>query len=364
LRTFFSLTSLVIRSSPLTSNTPGLRNSTRWFVCPSNSGRLKLETHLLKAEHLYRGYLDYKGARAEVELARRTLPNDPLVFELAGFIDRRQGRWGDSTRNFEQEIERDPRNVYILQQIALSHQLLRRYPEMAAVLDRALAITPADVDTRVRRAEIEFDKNANPRPLHDTIDAILAENPASAPTLADAWLLLALCQRDTAAAERAMVALNNNAVRIDALLLNRAVIEGLVARVRGDAAAARQAFLAARAQQQQAVDAQPDYGPAVCILGLIDAGLENKEDALREGQRAMELLPVERDAINGPHIVEFFSIICAWIGENDLAFEYLERATRLPGWFNYGHLKLHPCWDPIRKDPRFEQIVASLAPTR
>ncbi|MEY2539216.1 MAG: hypothetical protein QOG67_2956 [Verrucomicrobiota bacterium] len=320
------------------------------------------EAHLLKAEHLYRGYLDYDGARAEVELARRTLPNDPLVFELAGFIDRRQGRWEESTQNFEREIDRDPRNIYILQQIALTHQLLRRYPEMAAVLDRALAIKPRDVDTRVRSALMELDWHADPRPLHKTIEAILREDPASAPTLADAWVFLALCERDVTAAKRAMIALKDNAIRIDALLLNRAAVEGLVARLQGDAAGAREAFTTARIRQQQLVDAQPDYGPAVCMLGFIDAALGNKEAALREGRRAMVLLPPSRDAINGPHIVEFFAIICAWTGEKELALQQLETATQLPGWFSYGHFRLQPLWDPIRDDPRFEKIVASLAP--
>jgi serine/threonine protein kinase len=320
------------------------------------------EAHLVLAGHLYRGYLDYDRARAEIAAARRTLPNDPMAFELAGHIDRRQGRWDKSTDNFEREIELDPRNLYILQQIALSYQLLRRYPEMAAVLDRALAIAPKDIDSRVARAQIVLDSHADPRPLHTTIDAILVEDPTAAPTLADSWLNLALCERDSAGAARAMVALSTNTYRVDAVLLSRSFIEGLMARVRGDTAAARTAFANARAQQEELVRAQPDYAPALCMLGLIDAGLGRKEDALREGRRAVELLPVERDAINGAHMIEFFAIICGWIGEKDLAFEQLAIAVRLPGWLSYGHLRLHPILDPLRGDPRFEKIVASFAP--
>lgn len=320
------------------------------------------ETHLVLAGHLYRGYLDYDRARAEIAIAQRTLPNDPMAFELAGHIDRRQGRWEESTRNFEREVELDPRNLYILQQIALSYQLLRRYSEMVAVLDRALAIAPKDVDTRVARAQIDLDSHADPRPLHTTIDAILAEDPTAAPTLADTWLNLALCERDFTGARRAIVALSSNTYRIDAVLLSHDFIEGLMARVRGDTAAVRAAFTTARARQEELVREQPDYGPALCMLGLIDAGLGHKEDALREGRRAVELVPVARDAINGAHMIEFFAIICAWTGEKDLAFEQLAIATRLPGWLSYGHLRLHPILDPLRGDPRFEKIVASLAP--
>jgi hypothetical protein len=113
------------------------------------------------------------------------------------------------------------------------------------------------------------------------------------------------------------------------------------------------------------VQAQPGYGPALCILGMIDAGLGRKEDALREGQRAIDLLPVEKDSINGAHMIEYFAIIAAWIRERDLAYEQLARATRLLsyGTVSYGELKLLPYWDPLRGDPRFEKIVASLAPT-
>jgi len=233
---------------------------------------------------------------------------------------------------------------------------------MAAVLNRALTVMPGDVDTRVARAQIDLDWRADPRPLRETIAAILAENPAAAPTLADAWLHLALCQRDAADTEKAILALSDNAYRVDAVILSRSFIQGLFARVRGDTTAAESAFIAARAQQLQLVSAQPDYGPALCMLGLIDAALGRKEEALREGRRAIELLPVTRDAVNGPHMVEFFAMICAWVGEKDLAFQQLQLAVQLPGWISYGHLRLYPVWDPLRADPRFEKIVASLAP--
>jgi hypothetical protein len=135
-----------------------------------------------------------------------------------------------------------------------------------------------------------------------------------------------------------------------------------MARVRGDTAAARAAFTTAREQQEELVRTQPDYGPPLCMLGLIDAGLGHKEGALREGRGAVELIPVERDAINGAHMIEFFAIICAWAGETDLALEQLATAVRLPGWLSYGLLRLHPIFDPLRGDPRFDKIVASLAP--
>lgn len=320
------------------------------------------EAHLALAQHFYRGYLDYDRAKAEIALAQRTLPNDPQIFELAGYIDRRQGRWEESTLNLKRALELDPRNFFTLQQIALSCEMLRRYAEMAAVLDQALAIVPKDVETRVARALVDLDWHADPRPLRATIEAILAEDPAAAPTFADNWLTLALCERDSAAAERACAALTEDGVQISALQLSRAFWEGLVARVRGDTVAARAAYTAARAQQEELVRTQPDYAPALCVLGLVDAGLGRTEDALREGRRSVELLPVARDSINGAHMIEFFAIICAWTGEKDLALEQLATAIQIPGTLSYGQLKLHPFWDPLRDDPRFDKTVASLAP--
>jgi tetratricopeptide (TPR) repeat protein len=125
---------------------------------------------------------------------------------------------------------------------------------------------------------------------------------------------------------------------------------------------ARSAFTAARTEQEKTIQAQPDYGPPLCVLGLIDAALGRKEEALREGRRAIELLPVEKDAVNGPLINEYLAMIAAWVGDRDLAYEQLGAAIRYPSSLSYGRLKLLPFWDPLRGDPRFEQIVASLAP--
>jgi serine/threonine protein kinase/Tfp pilus assembly protein PilF len=320
------------------------------------------ETHLALAEHLYKAYRDYDRARAELSLAERTLPNDPRLFELAGYIDRRQGRWEESARNLERAIELDPRNFYILRQIATSYELLRRYSEQAAALDRVCAIIPQDLDAKMERAWVDLDWRADTRPLRAAIEAALAENPLSAEALADSWVLLAFCERDPAEADRALAALTRNEFVQNVIVLTRNFGEGVVARMRGDSSAAQRAFSAARLEQEELVRAQPDYAPALCVLGLIDAGLGRKEEALREGRRALELMPVAKDPFNGAQMIEYFSVIAAWTGEKDLAIEQLKAAIRIPGFVSYGRLKLHPFWDPLRGDPRFEKIVASLAP--
>jgi serine/threonine-protein kinase len=320
------------------------------------------EAHLARAEHLYRGHLDYDGAVAELDIARRSLPNDPRVFELTGFVQKRHGRYEEALRNLERAAELDPRNLYPLQQIAMINNMLRRSVDGAAVLDRAVAIDPNDAGTRIARARVALEAKADPRPLHQMIDGIRAENPGAVSAIADNWFTCALAERDPNAAEAALDALGQNTFGDDAMQFSRSVGEGIIARMMNDEARARAAFNAARTEQEKRVQTQPDYGPAICILGLIDAGLGQKEEAVREGRRAIELLPLEKDAINGMHMIEYFAIIAAWVGERDLACKQLTVATRLPSYLSYGQLKLLPYWDPLRGDPRFEEIVGSLAP--
>ena len=320
------------------------------------------EAHLARAEHLYRGYLDYDGALAELEIARKSLPNDPRVFELIGYITRRRDQQEEGLRNLQRAIELDPRNFFTLQQIALSYVNLRRYSEEAAVLDRALSIKPDDVETKVVRALIPLDWKADTRPLHQALDEIRTKDPETIKNVADTWLVCALAERDAAAAESALEALGDNFFGNDAIQLRRDFSEGLIARMTKNEPKARAAFTAARAEQQKRVDSQPDYAPAICVLAVMDAALGRKEEALREGQRAIDLLPMEKDSINGAHMIEFFAISAAWVGEKDLACDKLAAALRLPGTLSYGQLKLLPYWDPLRGYPRFEKIVADLAP--
>ncbi|HEY5768096.1 MAG TPA: FlgO family outer membrane protein, partial [Candidatus Udaeobacter sp.] len=321
------------------------------------------EAHLARAQNLYRGYLDYSAALAELEVAAKTLPNDARVFELKGYIQRRQGKQEEAVRSLQRSINLDPLNSYTLQQIALSYRLLHRYDEQKSVLDRALAIDSNDVDIKLERAAVDFYWKADPWPLCQMVDSIRAENPAATRDIAEYWLGCALAQRDTAAAGNAVIAAGENPAFTDeAVAFSRSFMEGVIARMTKDDARARAAFTAARAEQQKIVQAHESYGPPLCVLGLIDAGLGHKEEGLREGRRAVELLPVEKDPINGIAMVKYFAMIAAWVGDKDLACKQLAVAIRPPIGLTYGELKLLPFWDPLRGDPRFEKIVASLAP--
>jgi TolB-like protein/Tfp pilus assembly protein PilF/class 3 adenylate cyclase len=324
------------------------------------------ETHVARAQYLYSGRRDYAGALAELESARRTLPNDPRLFELTGYILRRRGDQEEGLRNLQRAVELDPRNLYTLQQMALSYQALGRYGDGIAALDRALSIMPDNVETRAARAQFEFFWKGDTQPLHQTIDSILAQGPGAIAPAADTWFQCALAEHDAAAAERALVALGENPPWGEGTIqLSHSFGEGLLARMIKDEARAHAAFEAARAEQEKRVQAQPDYGPALCILAMIDAGLGRKELALEEGRRAIALTPLERDVSNGSNVLQYFAITAAWAGDKELALQQLETGLRAPvaaQVLSYGALKLLPFWDPLRGDPRFEKIVASLAP--
>jgi TolB-like protein/predicted Ser/Thr protein kinase/thioredoxin-like negative regulator of GroEL len=317
------------------------------------------EAHLALAAHFYHGYFDYAHARDELAIAQRTLPNNARIFEWTGFIDRRQSRWHDAVRNFERATALDPRNVKILTSAAATHHLMRNYGQERRTIDRLIALEPNNIGHRLGRAWIDVRERADTRAVHAVLEKILADNPESADLRFD----LALYERDAVAADHALGMCEDT---FDAgrggMQLSRAYLQGSVARMKGDAAAAHVAFTVARAQQEEAVRAQPDYGPPLCVLGLIDAGLGRKEEALREGRRALELALIAKDSFDGVDVLYIYAVICAWTGERDLAIEQLETLAKIPAGPSYGDIRLNPNWDPLRGDPRFEKIVASLAP--
>jgi len=322
------------------------------------------EAHFAQAVHLYRGYRDYDGALAELEVARQTLPNQARMFTLMGDIQRRHGRLEEARRNLQRAADLDPRDAVTLMDVSDIYDQLGRPAEAKYWLTRAVAVAePDDVLMKLALPMWELDMNADPRPLHRAIESIRATNPAAAKSwVALQWLYCALAERDAVAAREALSALDDTEIWLGGQVqFNRAFVEGLIARMTNDEGKAQSAFGAARTQQEKVVQAQPDFGPAWCVLGMIDAGLGRKEEALSEGRRAIELLPMEKDAKVGHLLVRYFAVIAAWVGEKDLACEQLITLLRPPRLTHYGGLKLQPLWDPLRGYPCFEKIVASSA---
>jgi TolB-like protein/class 3 adenylate cyclase/Tfp pilus assembly protein PilF len=318
------------------------------------------EAHLALAIYYYNGFRDYGRARSELVIARRALPNSADVFRYTGMIDRRECHWDEATRNLERALALDPRNVFTLNQLALAYGWQHCYADEVRTYDRALAIMPGDPVFRINLALVALDWRADIKPFQATLATLVAENPGL-PLDLDA-LDSALCERPATAATRALTNYPREGVARNGVNYPRAYWDGVIARCQGDSAKARAAFTAARREVEKTVERQPDFAAALSLLGMIDAGLERKEQAIQEGRRACELLPVSKDAIDGAALAINLAQIYAWTGEKDRAIEQIASVERVPSTLSYGLLKLHPYWDSLRGDLRFEKIVASLAP--
>jgi len=325
------------------------------------------EAHLALAWHLYWGNSDYDRARAEVVLAQKSLPNNAQVFELAGLIDRREHHWPDAIHNLERAGELDPRNLPYHITLATTYLWLHDYDQEARVLDRITALHPERRQPRMLRPGIEINRRADTGPCHAALEKILTTEPGSEE---DPWVTsfrfdLALYDRDLDTAGALADTLSRAAGRrsFHDYLLSVA----LVARLKGDEASAHAAYLKARIQVEEALRSSPDDISLLSSLGLIDAALGRKAEALSEARRALELAPTAPEAMTGDSNNEgsaarSLAVICAQVGETDSALEQLEAITKVPGGPTYGNLRLDPDWDALRGNPRFEKIVQSQAP--
>ena len=322
------------------------------------------ETRLARAEYLHWGIQDDGEARRELALAGQSLPNSSQVFALSGEIDRRAGRMEEATRDLERAMELDPRDVALLTQVWQLYRQLHRYSDGIRVCDQILSFAPGHVNAQFLRAVSKVDRDGDIKPFQAMLAAVLAENPSrEAEVERDVDdERYAVCERSPTAAARVIAGLPREGVVYNGVNFPYAYLKGFVLRCQGDDAAARVAFAEARETVEKTVAEKPNLASALSLLGLIDAGLGRKDDAIREGRRACDMLPASKDAVDGAALEVYLAQIYTWVGEKDSAIAQIKEVQRKPNHLSHGLLKLSPIWDPLRGDPRFEKIVASLAP--
>jgi TolB-like protein/Flp pilus assembly protein TadD len=329
------------------------------------------DAHLALAFFHYYGYRDYKRAQTEIEIAQRATPNDAEVWDGSGAIDRRDGRWNEAIANFEKARYLDPRNFSVISNLAETLIAMRRYAEAQHAIDNALLVNPNAHLFSIERASIDLKKSGGTAPLRAALHAIPRDfDPGGAVTTVG--IRLSLMERDFAEAARQLAAspydrltdsgFGGTAGMIDGYTFPNSWYEGLIARAHGNFDTAQHAFEEAGRVVEVDLAQWPDDVKTIMMLALIHAALGRKEDALREGRRAIELLPISKDAYDGPILATNLAVIYAQVGERDLALDQLATLAEVPNGPTPGTLRVEPEWDSLRGDPRFEKIVASLAP--
>jgi serine/threonine-protein kinase len=244
--------------------------------------------------------------------------------------------------------------------MVLTYQYLWRYPEVIKMLNRAQGVIPGDPSVSMTLAQTAVDERADLGPLQEILQRPIAMDASSTRAVEDPNYLL--CLRTQAAADRALANFRAEGVPNVGVIVPHAYWEGVVARWENDSPRARAAFLAARALVAPVVASQPQLASAVGLLGAIDAGLGQKDQAVAEGLRACALLPTSLDASDGPLIAAKLAQIYAWTGNKQAAIDEIAEIEKKPNLLTYGVLKLNPIWDDLRGEPRFEALVETLAP--
>ena len=317
------------------------------------------EVHLSRVLFLARCLKDQTGALAELEIARRLLPNSPTVYLYRADMHADKTP-GAGVLDLERAFALDPRDRVIGGVLAAYLQGQQRFDEAARVMDRQLALKPGDAELRVERGILDFRVRADCRRYLKAIADIIGEDPTKVPALIDANA--SLCAR-TPESAAVLLAYYPHESADETDQTPYGYVEGVVARWQGDAPRARAAFTAARASQMRMLTIRPDDDQGTSILGLIDAGLGNKADALAEGRHACELADKKNVANHSLMATLSLAEIEAWTGEKVAALDHLDAVgTKRCNGHSYGVMKLSPDWDPLRGDPRFEAHVASLAP--
>jgi TolB-like protein len=322
------------------------------------------EAHFAQADYYFRCLRDYDRALEELAIARPGLPNNTPFLILSGYINRRRNHFSDAERDFSAAFALDPRNPNAYNLLADTYVLQRRFPEAVHVYDNVLAAGEDVPIVRFRRASCAFAGTGDSRPLRD----ILAKSPEMefAGSQTPARVLMAMLDGNYAEADRALAdSPRQDFQDIDlSFYFPKSWYEAMIARAKGDSARARAALRECREILAQRLIIKPEHARTIAVLAQVDAGLGQKDLAIREAQHAIDLMPISKDIYDGALVLEGLAQVYTWSGDRDRAIELVQKLVTMPSYINYARLKLHPLWSPLRGDPRFEKIVNSLAPTR
>jgi serine/threonine-protein kinase len=319
---------------------------------------LRLEPNLPEA-HLALGFYhyycerNYQRALEEFAIARKSLPNSADVYLAIGAIQRRQGKWAESTANMEKAASLSPKDAFLLINLADNYRATNDFERADRLFDRAIEAAPNSVSPRIGKAMLAADLKGDLSEIDTQLVQVEPRTQSDAEgTFYQAYLLM--LQRKFEQALAVLKQLPDN-VRGDEK--PKEYLEGALYTFLNDKQHAHSAFQRARPILEKAIQEGSDDASRHMTLGMVLAGLGEKDAAIAEGKRAMALLPESQDALDGPKTTLALAQIYAWTGENDAALELLERSLITPAGVTVSSLKLNPIWDPLRDDPRFQVLI-------
>ena len=315
------------------------------------------EAHLALGFSYYYGDRDYERALAEFAIAKSGLPNDAKVYMAIGAIQRRQGKWAESTANLEKAAALDPKDGSVLLNLAYSYMATRNFEAADKTFDRGIEAAPQSFSSRALKSELAIrwkgDFSVAEKELASVPPGI---DPDGIVTLSRVSVLN--LQRKFPEALQVIQQFREETFPgHGSAPCPKAFLEAMVYRYQGDKVRAQAAFDRARVIAEQLVRENPEDAGRHGQLGFILAGLGRKEEAIREGKRAVELLPESQDAFDGPEATAALAQIYAWTGERDQAFSLLDHLLIIPNGLTVPILKLDPVWDSLRTDPRFRALL-------
>src|SRR5882762_5427900 len=310
------------------------------------------EAHLAMGFYYYYCERDYQGALNEFAIAKLSLPNSPEVYMAIGAIERRQGKWKESTANLQKAASLSPKDAWVLQNLADNYYATRSFEAADKIFDRAIEAAPSSFGPRAEKAKLAIDWKGDLSEMEKALTQVpTGVDPDGLVTFARVQLLL--LQRKFS---DALAVLQQSPQDASHFYKPRELFEGAIYSFLNDKEKALSAFERARPIAEKAVREGPGDASRHVTLGLILAGLGQKELAIAEGRRAVQLLPESQDALDGPKMTVALAQIYAWTGESDQAIQLLDRSLSTPMGVTVPLLRLDPMWDPLRSDPAFQKL--------
>jgi serine/threonine protein kinase/tetratricopeptide (TPR) repeat protein len=320
---------------------------------------LKLQPDLSEA-HLALGYYYYWVQRAydraleEFIIAEKNLPNDPRILEAVAFIWRRQGNFEDGLSNLKRALEISPRDASKAFEVAVTYMALRRYPEAERYYDRSIFLEPDKIYGYVWKAWNYWLWDVSIEKARATLEEMPKKMDSTSMYY---WFLQELYERNYKSALDRLYSANIESIEIQEVLIPKAQLVGLIYHLMNELEYARTSFDSARVILEKGVKERPEDARVHSSLGIVYAALGRKEEAIQEGEIAVELFPVSKDAFFGVERVEDLACIFTMVGDYDAALDKIEYLISIPSYFSVSLLQLDPIWEPLHNHPRFQRLL-------